>query len=126
MTETISISEQSLPACFSQVVAAHASRIALVSASWQPSYGELDATANRLAHGLLQHGGIAGDRVALLMRHDVFLFCAMLSVLKAGMTVVVLNPTDPPERLRSQIGGCKTPLDPIGENLSRVSQRGRL
>src|SRR5262249_35026072 len=91
--------EQSIPACFEQWAGLHPCRPALAPSTWQPTYGALNATANRLAHHLLSRGGARGDCVALLLRHDTPLIAAALAVLKAGRIVVVLNPTDPPVRL---------------------------
>src|SRR5262245_22114756 len=91
--------EQSIPACFERWAAWQPNRPALAPGTWQPTYGALNAAAIRLAHGLLAQGGARGDRVALLLRHDTPLVAAALGVLKAGRTVVVLNPTDPPIRL---------------------------
>jgi amino acid adenylation domain-containing protein len=91
--------QQSLPACFERRVLLHPRRIALGSGDWQPTYEELNDAANRLTRRLLAHGGAPGDRIALLMRHGAPLIVAVLSVLKASRAVVVLNPTDPPERL---------------------------
>src|SRR5215471_9874720 len=91
--------EQSMSACFEQRARLHPGRTALAPGTWQPTYGELNAVANRLAHRLLSRGGAWGDRVALLLRHDTPLIAAALAVLKAGRTVVVLNTTDPPVRL---------------------------
>ena len=67
---------------------------------WQPDYNELNAAANRLAHALNSGGGAVGDRVALLLRHDAPLIATLLAVVKTGRVMVVLNSTDPPERLR--------------------------
>src|SRR5262249_53890214 len=92
--------EQSIPACFEQWAGLYPSRTALAPGAWQPTYGALNAAANRLAHRLLAQGGARGDRVALLLRHDTLLIAVALAVLKAGRAVVVLNPTDPPVHLR--------------------------
>src|SRR5262249_57380158 len=92
--------EQSIPACFEQWAGLHPGRTALAPGAWQPTYGDLNAAANRLAHRLLAQGGARGDRVALLLRHDTPLIAAALAVLKVGRAVVVLKPTDPPVHLR--------------------------
>jgi len=92
--------ENSIPARFAQMVETHPSRPALGGGAWRPTYAELDAVTNRLANVLLSRGGNAGGRMALLMRHDAPLIAAALAVLKAGKAVVVLNPTDPPVRLK--------------------------
>jgi len=99
--------EESLPARVARVAAMHPNRPAIISSCWQPTYAELDASANRLAHALHRQGGRDGDRVAILMRHDAPLISAMLSVLKAARIVVVLNPTHPPAHLRELMKDCE-------------------
>lgn len=91
--------EQSIPACFEKISALYPARTAIGSGEWQPAYGELNAAANRLAQVLIPRG-VAGDRVALLLRQDGQLVAAILAVLKAGRIVVVLNPGDPAARLK--------------------------
>jgi amino acid adenylation domain-containing protein len=91
--------EDSLPGAFEQAADMHRLRTAIGSGVWQPTYRELNETANRSAHALLHRGGAAGDRVAILMQHDAPMIAAVLGALKAGRTVVVLNPTDPGPRL---------------------------
>ena len=96
-------------------------RIALGSGDWQPTYAALNAAANRLAQRLLPYGG-AGERVALLMRHDSPLIAAMLAVLKAGRVVVALNPSEPPARLEGLLGDaepCLILTDAIHQPLAR-------
>src|SRR5580765_6868237 len=99
-SEILSNVEQSIPACFEQVANLHEERIAISSDAWKPVYSELNAMANFLARALVSRGGAPGDRVAILMRHDGPQIVAVLAVLKAARVVVVLNPTDPPVRLR--------------------------
>ena len=91
--------EESLPANFAQVVAAHGSRKAIGAGAWQPTYTELNIAANRVAHALLDRGGTSGDRVAILMAHDGPLIGAIVAVHKAGRIAVVLNPSHPVSRL---------------------------
>jgi amino acid adenylation domain-containing protein len=88
-----------LPAAFERIAASHASRQALCSDTWQATYEELNATANRVAHAILRHGGGQGDRVAILMQHDTRQIAAVLGVLKSGRIVVTLNPLDAPTRV---------------------------
>ena len=89
-----------LPAAFEQAVLLHHARPALGAGRWQPTYGELNAAANRLAHALLRRSGTSGGQVAILMQHDTPAIAAVLAVLKAGKIAAVLNPTHPPARLR--------------------------
>ena len=102
--------EQSIASSFDQIATLYPSRIALLSPDWNPTYAELNATANRVAHKLLSHHGSSLDRVAVLMRHDVPLIAAVLGILKAARIAVVLNPTDPPIRLTQVLGDAEPAL----------------
>ena len=90
---------QSIPERFEKTAALHGAKLAIRGTSWQPSFAELNGVADRNAAILLKRGRQERGRVALLMSHDAPLIAAALSVLKAGKTVVALNPTDPPARL---------------------------
>jgi amino acid adenylation domain-containing protein len=92
-----------LPAAFEQAVLLHRDRPALGANHWQPTYRELNATANRLAHVLLRHSCGLEDRVAILMQHDTPAIAAVLAVLKAGKIAAALDPTHPPLHLRQMI-----------------------
>jgi amino acid adenylation domain-containing protein len=92
--------DESVVAAFERVVAAHPSRLALMSDRWSAHYDELNAAANRLAHAILARGGAPANRVAVLMAHDTPAIAAMLAVLKAGRIAVALNASHPPARLR--------------------------
>lgn len=102
--------EQTICERFEHVAVLHASRTALGSGAWQPTYAELNVSANRLAHAMVGLGGAPGDRVALLLRHDAPLIASILAVLKAGRIVVVLNPSDPPARLKQILDDAEAGL----------------
>jgi amino acid adenylation domain-containing protein len=106
----LQIADETLPVRFERMAATHPSRIALGSSGWQPTYAELNAAANRLAHALLGRGGKQGDRVAILMRHDTPVIAAMLAALKAGRIVVVLNASDPVARLMELVEEAQAQL----------------
>jgi amino acid adenylation domain-containing protein len=95
--------DQSVVVPFAGVAAAHGGRTALESDLWSPTYAELNATANRLAHALMARHVTPGDRIGILMQHDTPQVAAVLSVLKAGGIFVGLNATDPPARLRDLV-----------------------
>src|SRR5262245_11654181 len=90
--------DESLPVAFERVATAFPSRVAIGAKIWSPTYRELNEKANRLAHRLIARGVSCGDRVAILMLHDAPLVAAVLGALKAGSTVVVLDPVDPVSR----------------------------
>jgi amino acid adenylation domain-containing protein len=121
--------ETSIPARFRQMAEVHPLRTALGGGAWQPTYAELDAATNRLANVLLSRGGKAGDRVALLMRHEAPLIAAALSVLKAGRIVVALNPTEPPARLKQILDDAEPGLIiadvPNGNLAGQIAQKNQ-
>src|SRR5947209_17018597 len=79
---------ESLVASFERVAAKFPSRIAVSSDIWQPTYRELNETANRLAHRLINFGVGLGDRSAILMSHDSQMVAAVVGSVKAGQIVV--------------------------------------
>lgn len=88
----------------------HAARqpeaIALVCANRRVSYGELDALANRVAHGLQQCGVQRGDRVAMLLGNSVEAVAAIFGALKANAVFVVLNTQARQEKLAWTLDHC--------------------
>jgi mycobactin peptide synthetase MbtE len=92
--------DESLVTAFERVAMTFPSRIALDSDAWQPTYRELNETANRLAHRLIACGVGLGDRAAILMSHDAPMVAAVCGTLKAGQIMVPLSPDDPVSRLR--------------------------
>jgi amino acid adenylation domain-containing protein len=91
---------ESLVAAFERIAGTFPSRTAVGSDVWEPTYRELNETANRLAHQLIANGVVSEDRVAILMSHDAPLVAAVLGTLKAGSIVVALDPSDPVSRLK--------------------------
>ncbi len=90
---------RSIPAAFAEQALRRPAHTAIDGTAWRPTYGELDAAANRLAHALLERGAGPRARVALLQAHDTPLVASALAVLKTGATLVILNASDPPARL---------------------------
>ena len=120
--ETVAGAETSIPARFREMARRHPMRTALGGGAWRPTYAELDSATDRLAQAMISRAGKPGDRVALLMRHDAPLIAAALAVLKAGRIVVVLNPSDPPARLKQiweDAGPDLIVADTPNENLAR-------
>ena len=99
----VSSFEESLVAAFERVAKKYSSRVALGSDAWTPTFGELNETANCLAHRLIAAGVMPGGRVAILMSHDAPLVAAVVGTLKAGQIVVALDPSDPIARLKMLI-----------------------
>ncbi|CCK30257.1 hypothetical protein BN159_5878 [Streptomyces davaonensis JCM 4913] len=73
--------------------------VALVTDEQRVSYGELEASANRLAHLLRGRGAGRGERVAVLLPRGPELITALLGVLKSGAAYLPLDPSTPTPRL---------------------------
>lgn len=74
-------------------------RVAVVDGERSVTYAELDATANRLAHLLVECGVRPGDRVGLYLEKSLEAVTGIYGILKAGATYVPLDPGAPPARL---------------------------
>lgn len=90
----------SLAQCFRDVVRSDPNAVAVQTEGKCWTYHELDTASDALAKRLLQSSSGAGGRVALLLSHGWNAIVGMLSVLKAGMAYVPLDPGHPLERLR--------------------------
>jgi amino acid adenylation domain-containing protein len=82
------------------MVRAHGSDPAIQWERRSYSYAELNATANRLARELLRRGRGEPMPVALLFEHGGETLAAMMAVLKAGKSYVVLDVANPADRLK--------------------------
>src|SRR6516225_9469623 len=91
--------DESLVVTFERVAGTFPSRIAVRSDVWEPTYRQLNEAANRLAHHLTADGSEFERRAAILMSHDAPMVAAALGILKAGQTVVPLDPSDPVSHL---------------------------
>lgn len=63
------------------------------------TYRELDALSDALAAGLVDRGVAKGDRVAVVMPNCPQFVITFFAILKAGGTVVAINPTFPPAKI---------------------------
>ena len=85
-------------------------RIALKAGATALSYGDLDASANRLAHALRSRGIRRGERVGLCVERGADMLAAVLGVLKTGAAYVPLDPSFPEARLRFMADDAKIAL----------------
>jgi len=82
-------------------------KIALVCGKQTFSYSALDASANRLATILAEHGVHCGDRVAIHLPNSFAAVTAIFAALKAGAVFVPINPTVKPEKLAFILNDCR-------------------
>ena len=95
--------EQSIPERFEQQVRAHGDELAVQWSGGSYTYGALNAASNRLARTLLSQGGREPEPVALVFEHGGEALAAILAVLKAGKSYVMLDAGYPPDRLRTML-----------------------
>ncbi|MFC7519054.1 amino acid adenylation domain-containing protein, partial [Herbaspirillum sp. GCM10030257] len=71
------------------------------------SYGELNASANRLAHHLRALGVGPEVRVAMHLTRSLDMLIGVLAVLKAGGAYVPFDPAYPADRLQYMLADCQ-------------------
>jgi amino acid adenylation domain-containing protein len=84
--------------------------IAVAHGREQLSYAEFNARANQMAHALRKRGVDRNVRVGVCLPRSLDFAIALLGVLKAGGTVVPLDPKYPEERLRFMLEDVAAPL----------------
>ncbi|WP_420892009.1 amino acid adenylation domain-containing protein [Mycobacteroides salmoniphilum] len=89
----------SIPALFAAQVARAPEAVAITCGERSWTYGELDATANRLANHLVTRGARPGERVALLLPRTGEAIAAILAVLKTGAAYLPIDPAHPDSRV---------------------------
>jgi non-ribosomal peptide synthetase component F len=72
---------------------------ALVLGDEVMTYGELEESANRLAHALVEQGCKPGDRVGVLAAKTPWTIAALIAVLKAGGAYVPVDSASPAARV---------------------------
>ncbi len=90
--------EQSVPDRFEKVVASHSDRLAIKTAKHALTYDALNKAANRVARVVLERSRDSDRPAVVVFDHDAPIVVAILAVLKAGKTCVVLDPTYPEQR----------------------------
>ena len=87
-----------------------ASKVALVMADEQVTYGELERDSNRLARLLIEHGCRPDDRVCLFTPKSPAAIVAMHAILKAGGVYVPIDPASPAPRIAKILAAAEPRL----------------
>jgi amino acid adenylation domain-containing protein len=95
---------------FEENAALQPDAVALVFGSETMRYGELNARANRLAHGLVSRGVKPGQCVAMLMERGFDQIVVALAILKAGAAYVPLDLSLPEERIAQMVDDVQPPV----------------
>ncbi|KAK9703355.1 hypothetical protein K7432_010792 [Basidiobolus ranarum] len=83
---------------------------ALVCNDKSLNYRDLNASANRIAHYLVELGIKPGDYIATMIERSMELVAAQLAILKVGAAYVPIDPHAPVERQTSIISDCAARL----------------
>jgi len=90
----------------------------------QISYAELERDSKIFAAGLVQQFGLTpGDRVAIMLPNIIQFPVALFGILRAGMTVVNVNPLYTPRELRHQLKDSTARAIIVLENFAGVLQQ---
>ncbi|HTX96819.1 MAG TPA: condensation domain-containing protein, partial [Mycobacterium sp.] len=99
----------SIPELFAAQVSRAPEAVAVSFEGRSMTYRELDETANRLAHLLVEQGAGPGACVALLLPRSAQAIAAILAVLKTGAAYLPIDPMHPGARIEFMIADA-TPV----------------
>ncbi len=94
---------------FEEQAAKNPDKTALIAADCSMTYGELDASANKIANALIARGVEPRNRIALLLPRTSREMIAMFGVLKAGCAFIPCDPEYPAERIRQILEDSAAP-----------------
>ena len=112
----------SLVAMIEESFKAHAARKACACMGRSLTYAELDAASGQLAAWLQSRGLQRGARVAIMMPNVLQYPVAIAAILRAGMTVVNVNPLYKPRELEFQLNDSGAEAILVLENFAAVLQ----
>ncbi|WP_156768144.1 non-ribosomal peptide synthetase, partial [Mycobacterium sp. E1386] len=94
----------SIPELFAAQAARAPEAVAITDGDRSWSYGEVEESANRLAHLLVSRGAGPGERVAVLFPRTAEAVVAILAVLKTGAAYLPVDPAVPAARIEFVLG----------------------
>ncbi len=112
----------SLNQLLDEAYASFASRTAYTCMGSDMSFAQLDADSKQLAAWLRTQGLVKGDRVAIMMPNVLQYPIAIAGILRAGMTVVNVNPLYTARELKHQLNDSGASAIFVLENFASVLQ----
>ncbi|WP_156349753.1 MULTISPECIES: non-ribosomal peptide synthetase, partial [unclassified Mycobacterium] len=94
----------SIPELFAAQAARAPEAVAITDGEQSWTYGEVEESANRLAHLLVSRGAGPGERVAVVLPRTAEAVVAILGVLKTGAAYVPVDPSVPAARIEFVLG----------------------
>lgn len=113
-----------VPDLFRNIVDEHRNRAALIWPDCPPvTFGDLDRLGNQVAHFLQQQGISKGDRICIRLEKCTLAYCLMIGSLKIGAPYVMIDPSNPADRVAHILAKCApklvfsgASLPPVGSN----------
>lgn len=103
---------------FEQSIETYSSNVSYINMGKSITFAELDVLSRDFA-AYLQHSGLKkGDAVAIMMPNLIQYPVALFGILRAGMTVVNVNPLYTPRELQHQLSDSNTKTIVIVENFA--------
>ncbi len=113
----------SLVDIFEQSIEAYGDRIAYVNMDHEMSFRELDKASRDFAAYLQQNGLKKGDAVAIMMPNLLQYPVALFGILRAGMTVVNVNPLYTARELKHQLSDSGAKMIVILDNFAHTLEK---
>ena len=108
----------SLVDIFEEAISKYASKTAFINMGHELSFEDLDVLSMQFAAYLQNKGLKKGDAVAIMMPNLLQYPVALFGVLRAGLTVVNVNPLYTPRELEHQLNDAKVKVIVIVENFA--------
>src|ERR1041385_5550440 len=102
--------DNSISAEFERTVLQYPERLAVRSKSYDLTYAELNAFANRVARAILKRRGTGQEPVAILLDDDAPKVAAILGVLKAAKIYIPMDPSFPTASLAEVLDDSQASL----------------
>jgi len=102
--------EKCLHQLLEQKAESHQDKAAVIFEDTELTYHELNVSANRLAHLLINKGLGAGKRIGLYMKRSADMLIALIAVQKTGAAYVPMDPDFPQDRLQYMLEDADIPL----------------
>lgn len=108
---------------FEHNFAKHGNKIALTCMGVSISYRELDTYSRQIASYLQSLGLVKGDKVAVMMPNILQYPIAMMGIVRAGLTLVNVNPLYTPHELEHQLNDSGAKALFIVENFAHTFEK---
>src|SRR5262245_1967841 len=115
--------ETSIPARFEKMARMYPNHLAFKIADQTASYAKINALANQFARDLVDKLGLGSETVGILLDNSIELLAATFGILKAGKSVVSVDPNFPQERAKAIFAESQVRLivtDAIYKSLART------